>query len=145
GAAFCACASASEVSVAAATIEDVPNRRFRRLIGWSGLHWSAPDWLLLFFDSLLMLHSLCCSRSFVFAVNGERRPRDAAEADMAGRSVDRLGVARGRAVAAAVMGGAEMRAALQDLAGNSDVGEARVVACSLAAAAGILRDAAGLC
>ena len=46
---------------------------------------------------------------------------DAAEADMAGRGVDRLGVARGRAIAAAIVRRAQMRAALQHLARNADL------------------------
>ena len=63
---------------------------------------------------------------------------------MAGRRVDRLGMARGRSIAAAIIRRAEMRAALDHLARNPDVGLARVVAVLLAPAARILRNAAGL-
>src|SRR5580700_7603401 len=62
-----------------------------------------------------------CSRQFPF-------PDDTAKADMAGRGVDRLGVARRRAVAAAIIRCAEVRAALQNLAWNANVGLARVMA-----------------
>src|SRR5215204_6343929 len=62
---------------------------------------------------------------------------------MAGRSVDRLGMTRRRAVAAAVIRRAEMRAALQDLARYQNLGLARVVARVRRAAARVRRDAAG--
>src|SRR6266702_6224968 len=64
---------------------------------------------------------------------------------MAGRSIDRLGVPRGRAITAAIVRRAEVRAAFQDFSRDLDVGKARVIARLLAAAAGIARDAAGLC
>src|SRR5262245_58825150 len=63
---------------------------------------------------------------------------------MTGRGVDRFGVARGRAVAAAVVRSAEMRAALEHLAGNADVRLAGIVALLLVSAARILWDAARL-
>src|SRR5690242_17305932 len=63
---------------------------------------------------------------------------------MARRGVDRLGVPRGRSIAAAIIRRAEMRAALQDLARNLDRRLARIVAGVLAPAARVLRDAAGL-
>ena len=63
---------------------------------------------------------------------------------MAGRGIDRLGMARRRPVAAAVVRRAEMRAALEHLARNFDVGLAGIVARVLAAAARIFRNAAGL-
>src|SRR6516162_7848330 len=63
---------------------------------------------------------------------------------MAGRGIDRLGMARGGAVTAAIIWRAEMRAAFQDLARNLDLRLAGIVARVLAAAARVLRDAAGL-
>src|SRR5438067_13761113 len=63
---------------------------------------------------------------------------------MACRGVDRLGMTRGRTIAAAVIGSAEMRAALEHLAWNPDVRMARVVACGLGSAARIFRNAARL-
>src|SRR4051794_24305905 len=63
---------------------------------------------------------------------------------MAGRGVDRLGMTRGRSIAAAIVWRAQMRAALDHLAWNLDVGLAGIVACGLSAAARIFRDAAGL-
>src|SRR5262245_34419002 len=63
---------------------------------------------------------------------------------MAGRSVDRLSVTRGGAVAAAIVRRAEMRSAFQHLAGNSDLRLAGVVALRLRSAAWIVRYAAGL-
>src|SRR5262245_3881613 len=71
-------------------------------------------------------------------------PDDASESDMAHRGVDWLSVARGRPVAAAVVGGAQMRAALEDLAGDVDVALTGVVARAFRSAARVLRDAAGL-
>src|SRR5215469_15531427 len=47
-------------------------------------------------------------------------PDDAAETDVAGRGIDGLGVPCRRAVAAAVVGRAQMRAALQYLARDAD-------------------------
>src|SRR5689334_20541960 len=69
---------------------------------------------------------------------------DAAEADVARGRVDGLGVARCGPVAPAVVRRAEMRAALQHLARNADIGLAGVVALLRARPAGILRNAAGL-
>src|SRR5690349_21204596 len=63
---------------------------------------------------------------------------DAAKSDMAGRRIDRLGMACGGAIAPAVVGRAEVRAALQDLAGNFDRGLAGVVAALHRRAARIL-------
>jgi hypothetical protein len=76
--------------------------------------------------------------------NAERRPHHAAEADMAGRSIDRLAMPRRRAIPAAAIRRAEVRAALQHLSRNPDVRQARVVACLLVAATRISRNAAGL-
>src|SRR5215471_10584521 len=70
-------------------------------------------------------------------------PDDAAEADVAGGGVDGLGVARRRTVAAAVIGRAQVRAALQYLARDADVRLAAVVAAFLRRPARILRRAAG--
>src|SRR5439155_18142564 len=66
-----------------------------------------------------------------------------AKADMAGRGVDRLGMAGGRPVAPAVIRRTEMRATLQDLARDPDLRLAGVVAHLLTPAARVLRDAAG--
>jgi hypothetical protein len=62
---------------------------------------------------------------------------------MACRRIDRLGVTRGRTIAAAVVGSAKMRAALEHLAGNLDVGGSRVEAIFLTSTAWVLRNAAG--
>src|SRR4051812_38961261 len=56
--------------------------------------------------------------------------------------VDRLRVARSRSVAAAIVRRAEMRAALDHLPGNADVGCPGIVAAVLAPAAWVLGDAA---
>src|SRR6267143_4524672 len=69
---------------------------------------------------------------------------NAPEADMACRGVDRLGMTRGRTIAAAVVGSAEMRAAFKHLAWNPDVRLTRVVARGLRPAARIFRNAARL-
>src|SRR5262245_38938719 len=69
---------------------------------------------------------------------------DAAEADVAGRSVDRLGVARRRAVAPAVDRCAKVRAALDDLAGDFHLRLAGIVAGLFGAAARSFRNAAGV-
>ena len=50
---------------------------------------------------------------------------------MARRCIHGFGMSCGRPVAAAVIGRAKMRTALDDLARNSDVGQLRVVACGL--------------
>src|SRR5580692_260863 len=60
------------------------------------------------------------------------------------RCIHRFRVARGRAVAAAVVRRAQMRAAFDDLAGDFDLRLAGVVALLLAAAARIFRHAARL-
>ena len=70
-------------------------------------------------------------------------PNDAAEADVARRGIDRLRVTRRRTVAAAVVGRAQMRAALQDPARDPRFRLAGIVALILAAAARVLGDAAG--
>src|SRR5216684_1834368 len=63
---------------------------------------------------------------------------------MACRGVDRLGMTRGRTIAAAVVGSAEMRAALKHLAWNPDLRLTRVVARGLGPAARVFRNAARL-
>src|SRR5262245_60958590 len=70
--------------------------------------------------------------------------RDASEAHVTGRGIDRLRVPGCRAIAPAVVGCAQMRAALQDLAGYAAIGLAWVVAQLLSATARILGDATGL-
>ena len=62
---------------------------------------------------------------------------DAAEPEVAGRGVDRLRKARGRPVAAAVVGRAQVRAALDHLARNADRRLPRIVAVVLAAPRGL--------
>jgi hypothetical protein len=69
---------------------------------------------------------------------------NAAKAYMAGGRIDRFRVARSRAIAAAVIRRAQMRAAFDDLAGNFDLRLPRVVALPLLSAARILRNATGL-
>src|SRR5262249_56877077 len=64
---------------------------------------------------------------------------------MARRGVDRLGVARGRAIAAAVIRGAKVRTALQHLARNVNLWLAGIVALVLAPAARVVRGAASPC
>jgi hypothetical protein len=61
---------------------------------------------------------------------------------MAHRGVNRLGVASCRAIAAAIVRRAEVRAAFHDLAWDLDLRLARIVARALTAAAGIYRNAA---
>src|SRR5690242_1616378 len=63
---------------------------------------------------------------------------------MARRGVDGLGVPRGRAIAAAIIRRAEMRAALQHLARDADLGLAGVIAPLRAPATRVVRNAAGL-
>src|SRR5262249_26442992 len=69
---------------------------------------------------------------------------DTPKSEMARGRIDRLRMARGRAIAAAVVWRAQMRAAFDDLAGDLDVGLAGVVAPLLASPARVLRHAAGL-
>src|ERR1700682_5450467 len=63
---------------------------------------------------------------------------------MACGGVDRLGMPRGRTIAATVVGSAEMRAALKHLAWNPDIRLTRVVARGLGSAARIFRNATRL-
>src|SRR5690349_18611295 len=72
-----------------------------------------------------------------------RGPHDAPEAEMRDRGVDRLRHAGGGAIAAAVVGGAQMRAALGHLARNLDVPHARIAARLARPAARVLGRAAG--
>src|SRR5580693_1953061 len=66
------------------------------------------------------------------------------ESEVARRRIHRFRMARGRAVAAAVIRRAQMRAAFDDLAGDFDLRLAGVVALRLAAAARIFRHTARL-
>src|SRR5690606_13039556 len=66
-----------------------------------------------------------------------------AEADMAGRGIDRLRMTRGGAVAPAVIRRAQMRAALENLARDRGPGLGEIMAAYGRELAGILRDAAG--
>src|SRR5438105_5470801 len=72
-----------------------------------------------------VLSSPLMVRSFLYTVHwSSRRCRltnDAADADMAHAAVDHLRVARRRAIPPAVVGGAEKRAALDDLVRNRDL------------------------
>jgi len=63
---------------------------------------------------------------------------------MTGRGIDWLRVARGRAVAAAVIRRAKVRAAFDDLAWNLDLRQARIVALLFATAARIFGTTIGL-
>ena len=60
-----------------------------------------------------------------WAAHAGRSRCHAAKSDVARRRVDRLGMTRGRAVAAAIARRAQMRAALEHLARNFDVGAGR--------------------
>src|SRR3954465_345235 len=73
-----------------------------------------------------------------------RSPDHAAKPEMAGGGVDRLGMARGGPIAPAVVRRAQMRAALDHLARDLDVGLAGVVAPLLGTAARIFRHTARL-
>src|ERR1700741_2666081 len=81
------------------------------------------------------LHGLCVVRDLA---------NDAAESQVACGRVHILRVPRRGAVAPAVIGRAQMRAALDDLAGDSCARLARIVAVLLAGAARILGNAARL-
>src|SRR5437762_4492772 len=83
-------------------------------------------------------HSSSCAQSSSFPIS-DHTPKP----DMASGCVDRLGVPRGGTVTAAVVRRAQMRAALDDLAGNLDVRLAGIVTRCLRAAARVFRDAAG--
>src|SRR5262245_39768960 len=61
---------------------------------------------------------------------------------MAGRSVGRLAVSRGRAIAAAVVRRRKVRAAFQDFPRNPDVGLTWIKACNFRSAARIVRNTA---
>src|SRR5262249_46154406 len=63
---------------------------------------------------------------------------------MACRGINRLRMACGRTVAAAVVRRAKMRAAFDDFSGNFDLRQTRIVACGLWATAWIFRNAACL-
>ena len=62
---------------------------------------------------------------------------------MTGRGIDLLGMARGGAVAPAIIRRAQMRAALDDLARDFDVGLTGIVAAALTGTARVFRNAAG--
>src|SRR5579872_4366586 len=70
------------------------------------------------------------------------RVNHASEPDVACRGVDRLRVTSCRAVAAAVTRRAQVRAAFDHLAGNSDFGLAGVAASLLVTTVRVFRDAA---
>ena len=63
---------------------------------------------------------------------------------MAGRGIDRLGMAGGRPITPAVVRRTEVRAAFQNLARNFDVRQARIVALLLPPAPRVFGNAAGL-
>src|SRR5882757_2103127 len=71
-------------------------------------------------------------------------PHYAAEPEMTRRSIDRLGMPCGGPIAAAIVRRAQMRAALDDLAGDTDVRLAGIVAALLASPARVLGNAARL-
>src|SRR5262249_14189255 len=70
---------------------------------------------------------------------------NAAQSNMAHRTIDGLCIARGPAVVATVVSRAKTRPAFQNLAGNLDLRLARIVALIFPPAARILRNAAGFC
>src|SRR5262245_11628461 len=91
--------------------------------------------------------------SFVISSAGPRRlwrcpaawiSHHAAKAEVACRGVDRLGMPRGGPIATAIVRRAQMRAALDHLARDFDVGKIGIVACFFPAAARIFGDAACL-
>src|SRR3954471_8838970 len=84
------------------------------------------------------LSALVCEDARSLVMGSSSLSDDAAEADMARRGVDRLRVTRCRTVAAAVVGRAQMRAALQHPARNPDPGLAGSVALVLGPAARVL-------
>src|SRR5689334_9041440 len=71
----------------------------------------------------------------------EQAPHDAAEADVARRCVDRLGMPGGRPIPTTVVRRAEVRASLEHLPWNLVVGLCRIVAVALASPAWIVRSA----
>src|SRR6185312_4475003 len=87
---------------------------------------------------------MVCSVLLVFSLIIASLSYDASKTNMARGRIHRLRVARGRTVAAAVARRAKMRAALEDLAGNFDFRQTRIVAVLLTSAAGVFRDAARL-
>src|SRR6266699_523785 len=72
------------------------------------------------------------------------RSPDASKSHVTRGRIDRLGVSRGGPVAAAIVWRAQMRAAFQNLAGNSDLRLAGIEASVLASAARIFRNTARL-
>src|SRR6266700_120277 len=72
------------------------------------------------------------------------RSPDASKSHVTRGRIDRLGVSRGGPVAAAIVWRAQMRAAFQNLAGNSDLRLAEIEAFVLHSAARIFRNAARL-
>src|SRR3984885_15164139 len=88
GAAFSACASAPEVSVAAATRVDVPSNILRRLRALSSARAAFPRGLVSSGIFKLLLH---CENWRLFRGFG---PLHATESDVARRGIDRLGMTR---------------------------------------------------
>src|SRR5690606_23652572 len=70
------------------------------------------------------------------------RTDDAAESEVAHAGVDHLGLARGRSIPEAIGPRAEMRTALDHLAGNRELRLSRIVAALTVAATRVLRHAA---
>src|SRR5258708_1328993 len=130
GVAFCVCASAPEVIVAAATSADEPSRMLRRLRARSLVSFIGASCRSCSLVSSGIFHSHFTSRTDDYLFRGWC-PLHAAETDMARRSIDRFGMARRRAIAPAIVRRAQMRAALQYFAGNLDVRQRRVVARAL--------------
>src|SRR5580693_1371845 len=138
GVAFSACASAPEVSVAAATRVDVPSNILRRLRALSSARAAFPRGLVSSGIFKLLLH---CENWRLFRGFG---PLHATESDVARGGIDRLGMTRRGTVAAAIIRRAEVRAALQHLARNPDVRQTGIVTGLFAAAARVLGNAARL-
>src|SRR6266550_673034 len=141
GAAFWACASAPEVSVAAATSVDVPSRIFRRLMDLPPVLSDRNSTR----TSSLSLPLICLS-IFCRKLKSSRSdvPPHAAESEVAGGCIDRLGMTRRRPVATAVVWRAQMGAALDHLAWNTDAGLTGIMAIFFVAAARIFRNTARL-
>src|SRR5262245_34580427 len=125
GAGCCACAWAVRTDAAAPSADAAasvvpPSRMLRRLSAAS-------------FDPIA---DFVLSLSFPVVMSPSFSDHTS-EADVARRRIDRLGMARGRPVAAAIVGRAQVRAALEHLARNPDVGLAGVEACVFGPAARI--------
>src|SRR5882757_8238498 len=144
GCCCCACAiwvwSTALMAVAAA-IEVPPSRMLRRLSALSPEEFGVrvPGCLLLVPSAIPLSFLLKTDKLF-----RRRPPPHAAKPEMARRGIDRFRVPRRRAVAAAIVRRAQMRAALDHLARNPDIRLTGIVAAVFTAPSRIFRNAAGL-